>query len=96
MSAHYKQPLDFNDKLLKDCNDILNKWYQVYFPIKTYTEIPGEIFLPLLDDLNTGQIKTGSCSRSDGTAKYNQLLRIEDQLKGKCEFAGLSTFKISS
>ena len=44
----------------------------------------------------SGQIKTGSCSRSDRTAKYNQLLRIEDQLKGKCEFAGLSTFKISS
>ena len=44
----------------------------------------------------SGQIKTGSCSRSDRTAKYNQLLRIEDQLKGKCDFAGLSTFKISS
>ena len=44
----------------------------------------------------SGQIKTGSCSRSDRTAKYNQLLRIEDQLSSKCEFAGLSTFKISS
>ena len=44
----------------------------------------------------SGQIKTGSCSRSDRTAKYNQLLRIEDQLNGKCNFAGLSTFKISS
>ena len=30
--------------------------------------------------LNTGQIKTGSLSRSDRVAKYNQLLRIEEQL----------------
>ena len=44
----------------------------------------------------SGQIKTGSCSRSDRTAKYNQLLRIEYQLKCKCEFACLSTFKKSS
>ncbi len=53
LSAHYRQPLDYNDKLLKDCNDVLNKWYQVYLPIKDYTEIPEEIWLPLLDDLNT-------------------------------------------
>ena len=44
----------------------------------------------------SGQIKTGSCSRTDRTAKYNQLLRIEDMLKEKASFAGLSTFKISS
>ncbi|HAR19830.1 MAG TPA: phosphopyruvate hydratase, partial [Cytophagales bacterium] len=30
--------------------------------------------------LNCGQIKTGSCSRSDRMAKYNQLLRIEEEL----------------
>jgi enolase len=35
--------------------------------------------------LNTGQIKTGSASRSDRIAKYNQLLRIEEQL-GKTAF----------
>ena len=32
--------------------------------------------------LNTGQIKTGSASRSDRVAKYNQLLRIEEELGG--------------
>ncbi|MGE0713985.1 MAG: phosphopyruvate hydratase [Alphaproteobacteria bacterium] len=35
-----------------------------------------------------GQIKTGSLSRSDRTAKYNQLLRIEDQLGGSARYAG--------
>ncbi|MEK9156668.1 MAG: phosphopyruvate hydratase, partial [Patescibacteria group bacterium] len=35
----------------------------------------------------TGQIKTGSLSRSDRIAKYNQLLRIEDRLKERARFA---------
>ncbi len=37
---------------------------------------------------NAGQIKTGSLSRSDRLAKYNQLLRIENTLGLKCEYAG--------
>ena len=36
---------------------------------------------------SAGQIKTGSASRSDRTAKYNQLLRIEEQLGAKAKFA---------
>ena len=52
LSAHYKQPLDWNDKLLENSNDTLTKWYQAYLPVKTYTEIPEDVFLPLLDDLN--------------------------------------------
>jgi enolase len=39
--------------------------------------------------LNTGQIKTGSASRSDRMAKYNQLLRIEEQLGDSAYFPGL-------
>ena len=42
--------------------------------------------------LNVGQIKTGSLSRSDRIAKYNQLLRIEDSLGKKAKFAKLKTF----
>ncbi len=38
--------------------------------------------------LNTGQIKTGSASRSDRIAKYNQLLRIEEELGGTAYFPG--------
>jgi enolase len=41
----------------------------------------------------TGQIKTGSLSRSDRVAKYNQLMRIEDQLGSDAVFAGRSTFR---
>ncbi len=38
--------------------------------------------------LSTGQIKTGSASRSDRMAKYNQLLRIEEELGGAARYAG--------
>lgn len=43
---------------------------------------------------NAGQIKTGSLSRSDRVAKYNQLLRIESQLGSSAVFPGKSAFKI--
>ncbi len=42
---------------------------------------------------NAGQIKTGSASRSDRIAKYNQLLRIEDVLGGNAIFRGKSVYK---
>ncbi len=42
---------------------------------------------------NSGQIKTGSASRTDRMAKYNQLLRIEDELKDEAVFEGLHAFK---
>jgi len=41
---------------------------------------------------NAGQIKTGSASRTDRTAKYNQLLRIEEALGGAAVFRGTGTF----
>ncbi|MGE7906053.1 phosphopyruvate hydratase [Peribacillus sp. NPDC094092] len=41
---------------------------------------------------NAGQIKTGSMSRTDRIAKYNQLLRIEDQLGDLAVYAGLKSF----
>ncbi|GGF03619.1 enolase [Chishuiella changwenlii] len=44
--------------------------------------------------LNTGQIKTGSASRTDRMAKYNQLIRIEEILGETAIFPGLKAFKI--
>ncbi|SCY21287.1 enolase [Nonlabens sp. Hel1_33_55] len=45
--------------------------------------------------LSTGQIKTGSASRSDRMAKYNQLLRIEEELNSSAYFPGRKAFRIS-
>ena len=53
MSAHYKQPLDWNEKLLEDCQNTINKWYNVYIDIKKNTDVSSEILQPLYDDLNT-------------------------------------------
>jgi len=43
---------------------------------------------------NAGQIKTGSASRTDRIAKYNQLMRIEEQLAGQAKFAGLGALAV--
>ncbi len=45
--------------------------------------------------LNTGQIKTGSASRSDRMAKYNQLLRIEEELGTTAYYPGQKAFKVA-
>ncbi|MDB9746869.1 cysteine--tRNA ligase [Candidatus Pelagibacter sp.] len=51
ISAHYKQPLDWNDKLLEDCQNTINKWYNVYKDSKC--DLSEEILQPLYDDINT-------------------------------------------
>jgi enolase len=45
--------------------------------------------------LDCGLIKTGSASRSDRVAKYNQLLRIEEQLAGGARYAGKGAFHLT-
>jgi enolase len=56
----------------------------------------GETEDPFIADLavatNAGQIKTGSLSRTDRIAKYNQLLRIEEDLRGAALFPGRAAF----
>ena len=42
--------------------------------------------------VNAGQIKTGSMSRSDRMAKYNQLLRIEEELDDQAVYPGRDAF----
>jgi enolase len=42
---------------------------------------------------NCGQIKTGSLSRSDRTAKYNQLIRIEQELGSAARYGGRSAVR---
>ena len=51
LSAHYSQPLDWNDRLLEDQKTTIEKWYQLYED--TSLEIPLDIIETLLDDLNT-------------------------------------------
>ena len=53
MSAHYKQPLDWNDKLINDCQNTLDKWYRVYSPDVKSVKVTEEVLKPLSEDLNT-------------------------------------------
>jgi cysteinyl-tRNA synthetase len=53
MSAHYKQPLDWNDKLLSDCENTLDKWYKMYSSNLKSVKVSDEILKPLYEDLNT-------------------------------------------
>ena len=53
MSAHYKQPLDWNDKLLNDCQNTLDKWYRIYSPDIKSVKVSEEVLKPLYEDLNT-------------------------------------------
>ena len=53
ISAHYKQPLDWNEKLLSESEKTLNKWYESYTELKKQVLIPQEYLSPLYDDLNT-------------------------------------------
>ncbi|MEP6707898.1 MAG: phosphopyruvate hydratase [Pyrinomonadaceae bacterium] len=60
----------------------------------------GETEDPFIADLavatNAGQIKTGSLSRTDRIAKYNQLLRIEEDLRGEARYPGRSAFRVEA
>jgi cysteinyl-tRNA synthetase len=51
ISAHYKQPLDWNEKLLDDCQNTIDKWYNAYLPFNQ--DLEDEIIQPLYDDINT-------------------------------------------
>ena len=53
MTAHYRQPLDWSDKLLNDCQNILDKWYRVYSPDIKSVKVSDEVLKPLYEDLNT-------------------------------------------
>ncbi len=86
MSAHYKQPLDWSDKLLDDCQNTLNKWYLVYSNnSKAEIKISDEILKPLYEDLNTpGYI-------ANLHQLYEKAKKGEDQklFISACKFVGL-------
>ena len=53
ISAHYRQPLDWNDKLLEGCQKTIDKWYKSYVELDKPKIISDDDLYPLYDDLNT-------------------------------------------
>ena len=85
MSAHYKQPLDWNDKLLSECENILDKWYRVYSNNPKTSKISDEILKPLFDDLNTpGYIANLHQLYEKASKGHDQQLFVS-----ACQFVGL-------
>jgi cysteinyl-tRNA synthetase len=85
ISAHYKQPLDWNDKLLEDCQNTIDKWYNVYLPSDAH--VNDEIIQPLYDDINTPGYIANLHKLYDKANKGND----EDKkiFNSACNFIGL-------
>ncbi len=87
MSAHYRQPLDWNDKLIEDCQNTINKWYNSYLDIKNDINISDEVLRPLNDDLNT----PGYIANLHKLYEKSQRGNDKDKLEfvSACQFVGL-------
>ena len=87
MSAHYKQPLDWNDKLLEDSKSTIDKWYQMFVSIKNKIKIPETMLLPLYDNLNTpgyiGNLHKLFDKANSGNSKDKEIF------VSACNFVGL-------
>ena len=90
------------DAIRATLNAVSPRTREIYFAHRAgYTSVmshrSGETEDATIADLavatNCGQIKTGSLARSDRLAKYNQLLRIEEQLEDQAVYAGRSVLK---
>jgi cysteinyl-tRNA synthetase len=85
ISAHYKQPLDWNDKLLTDCQNTIDKWYNVYLP--STKDLDDELLKPLYDDINTPGYIANLHQLYDKANKGND--KDKQIFNSACNFIGL-------
>ncbi|MDA9650715.1 cysteine--tRNA ligase [Candidatus Pelagibacter sp.] len=85
ISAHYKQPLDWNDKLLTDCQNTIDKWYNAYLP--SSKDLESEIIQPLYDDINTPGYIANLHKLYDKANKGNDV--DKKNFTSACNFIGL-------
>ena len=84
LSAHYSQPLDWNDDLLNNQKSILNKWYNLYTDKQGHNSIIDDI---LLDDLNTPGFIAKIHELYNAAIKGDEKKKIE--FNQACRFLGL-------
>lgn len=75
--------------------ELANKNDYNYFISHRSGETEDTTIADLAVATNAGHLKTGSGCRSERIAKYNQLIRIEEELGSNCSFGGLKVFKLS-
>ena len=86
LSAHYKQPLDWNEKLIKDSQNTLNKWYG-QFEENDSKELNEEVLKPLLEDLNTPEYISKLHLLYDESSKGNK--SAKSKFLAACKLIGL-------
>ena len=93
ISAHYKQSLDWNDKLIEESHNTINKWYDSYVELNKKVLIPEEYLEPLYDDLNT----PGYIANLHKLFEKSQKGELKDKeiFTSACNFIGLLTEKKS-
>jgi len=89
ISTHYKQSLDWNEKLIEECQNTINKWYEGYIELYKKVLIPEEYLKPLYDDLNTPGYITNLHKLFDKTQKGE--LKDKEIFTSACNFIGLLT-----
>ena len=87
ISAHYSQPLDWNDKLITDCERTLNKWYECHETVNKKVLIEDDDLKPLYDDLNTPGYISNLHKLYDKAKKGNQ--NDKEIFTTACNFIGL-------
>ena len=86
LSSHYKQPLDWNEKLIKESQNTLDKWYSQFEKIKS-EELKDDILKPLQEDLNTPEYITKLHSLYEKSSKGSKSSKIE--FLSACQLIGL-------
>ena len=87
MSSHYRQPLDWNDKLMDECYKTLDKWYSCYLKLDKKVLIDEEDLMPLYDDLNTPRYISVLHKLFDKAKSGN--LQDKEKFIAGCNFVGL-------
>ena len=86
LSSHYKQPLDWNEKLIKESQNTLDKWYG-QFEKADSEELQDEVLYPLLEDLNTPEYITKLHLLYEETSKGNKSSKAK--FLAACNLIGL-------
>jgi len=86
LSSHYKQPLDWNEKLIKESQNTLDKWYSQFEKIKS-EELKDDILKPLQEDLNTPEYITKLHSLYEESSKGSKSSKIK--FLSACQLIGL-------
>ena len=93
LSSHYKQPLDWNEKLIKECQSTLEKWYSQFEKVNP-EELQDDVLKPLQEDLNTPEYIAKLHSLFEESSKGNKSSKVK--FLSACQQIGLLEEDIKS